>query len=581
MKTKYRALALLALFVLALSTFGFTQSGISVGIGFGIPMGHEWVTRLAALEVIDRLPFQPDDPRRDWTRGRAKNLDVSSPEAQSELRRITADNQRTAENRYGSKYNAVFDSIIGERWVDAAGFNVAKSRFIDKYNCWDAVAQEPPEIQYDHFMRRYDDRDAEGGVNAMLRSQERFKKYFVDAALAPSSRMIVWDGGGFSAQYEVDRNYFLFGRAVHLFEDSFSPEHTVRIEADNYESVRQVKAYLCSTGAEQHSHKMPTVRDFTNRDVIWKEGTNTEIGWASYRAANMRTAPLVATEGTKDLWAAFIRTMGTPMERRRATAERESDVLIANWLNGKAGEIRTWYDDESRRDDTYVLASGQTGKGVDVKACMDTVNPKWKGDQMAAVRALAEEQRVCLFNVVPVAGYDDLFDPSVHMPFNWDWQWLTFREPDRSWRIPNRPADTGTRYRVFSKSNGLQVTVPGGLTDGSPLATRSEDEALSLTQVGNDNGAYYRATFAPWLFLSYNFAFPGEVKLYAGKRDGELWIERPTKDAEFRLVPAAGALGIFNLKYSQYIWLYKNALQLNRFGDRNTPEGQWRFERQP
>ena len=329
MKIEFRALALLALSAAALTMFGFTQSGVSVGIGFGIPMGHEWITRLAAIEVIDRLPFNKDDPRREWgPKGKAKNTDLSSPGAQAELRRITASDQRTAENRYGSKYNVVFDAIIGERWVDTAGFNVTKSRFIDKYNCWDAVAQEPPEIQYDHFMRRYDDRGAEGGVQAMLKSQERFRKYFVDAALAPSSRMIVWDGGGYSAQYEVDRNYFLFGRAVHIFEDSFSPEHTVRMPDDNFETVRQVKAYLCSSGAEQHSHKTPTVRDFTNRDVIWKDGTNTEVGWASYRAVNMRTAPLVGTEGTKDLWAAFIRTMGTPVDQRRAAAEKEADVLI-------------------------------------------------------------------------------------------------------------------------------------------------------------------------------------------------------------------------------------------------------------
>jgi hypothetical protein len=582
MKIEFRALALLAILATALTTFGFTQSGIGVGIGFGIPMGHEWVTRLAAIEVIDRLPFEKDDPRNQWgPKGKAKNTNLSSAGAQAELRRITANDQRTAENRYGSKYNVVFDAIIGERWVDSAGFNVAKSKFIDKYNCWDAVAQEPPEIQYDHFMRRYDDRDAEGGVQAMLRSQERFKKYFVDAALAPSSRLIVWDGGGYSAQYEVDRNYFLFGRAVHIFEDSFSPEHTVRIEADNFETVRQVKAYLCSSGAEQHSHAVPTVNDFTNRDVIWKEGTNTEIGWASYRAVNMRTAPLVGTEGTKDLWAAFIRTMGTPMAGRRGAAEKEADALIANWLSGDVAKMRTWYDDESNRDGTYVLATGQSGKGVKVSECMNKIDKKWEGDQMKAVRALAEEQRNCLFNVVPVVGYDDLFDPSVHMPFNWDWQWATWRAPGSGWRIPERPADTGTRWLFSNRGNGQPVVAAGGLVDGSRLETQSGRDPLSVTQVGSNDRAYYRATFAPWLFLSYNFAYPGEVKLYAGKRVGEVWLERPTVGADFRLVPAGDAHAIFSLTHSQYIWRYQNELQLNRWGDKSKAEGQWRFERQP
>ena len=580
MSNKSRALAALAFFVVVLSASAFTQSGVGVVVGFGIPMGHEWITRFAAVELIDHLPYAPDDPRRSWgAQGRAKNLDVSSPAAQAELKRITA--QRTNEDRYRSTYSVVFDAIIGERWVDAGGFNVTKSKFIHAYNCWDAVAQEAPEIQYDHYMRRYDDRDADGGVQAMQKSQQRFKDYFIAAATAAPGRMIVWDGGAFAAQYEVDRNYFLFGRAAHLFEDSFSPEHTARIPADMYESVRQVKAYLCSSGAEQHSHVTPTVKDYSNLDVIWKEGTNLELGWPSYKAANMRIPPLVATEATKDLWAAFIRTMGLPMAQRRDAADAETDRLIKNWLNGDVEQMRTWYDDESHRDATYVLATGQTGKGVTVAACMDTIDKKWQGSQMKAVDALAAEQRVCLFNITPVVGYSDLFDRSMHMPYNWDWAYVDWRQPPGGWPLPDQPADSGTRFRIVSRANNQYVTAPSGLTDNSYLYTRTNIDPLMVTQVGNDNSAYYRATFAPWLFVSYNLAYPGEVKLYAGKRAGEIWLERPTKDAEFQLRPAGDALGLFNLKYQQYVWLYKDALQLNRWGDPAKNEGRWTFERQP
>ena len=188
---------------------------------------------------------------------------------------------------------------------------------------------------------------------------------------------------------------------------------------------------------------------------------------------------------------------------------------------------------------------------------------------------------MCLFNVEPVAGYEDLFDPSVHMPFNWNWKWATWRAPESGWPIPDRPADTGTRWRFSSKANGQPVVAAGGLVDGSKLETRAAGVPLNVTQVGSNDRAYYRATFAPWLFLSYNFIYPGEVKLYAGKRVGEVWVERPTVGADFRLVPAGEAFGIFSLTHSQYIWLYQNGLQLNRWGDKDKPEGQWRFERQP
>lgn len=144
---------------------------------------------------------------------------------------------------------------------------------IGKVDCFDAAAQEPVEVQYDHFMRRYDDRSGSGGVKAATGSRQRFIQYFVAAAMAPKTTMKVWDGGGYSALTEVDRNYFLFGRAAHLFEDAFSSEHTVRIADDNYERVRQVKSYMCAAGSEQHTHSNAKIFDYSSGDVIWKPGT--------------------------------------------------------------------------------------------------------------------------------------------------------------------------------------------------------------------------------------------------------------------------------------------------------------------
>src|SRR5262245_11801190 len=154
--------ALIAAFAcIAQPALAFTQSGFGFGFANGIPMGHEWVTRMAGIELMGYSPASapdlpdPKDPRKTWTQGLAKNTNISSAGAQAELGKIKGDPWN--DQRYASRYKAVYDAIVGERWVDLAGYNAGTSR-----TCWDAVAQEPAEIQYDHFMRRYDDRDGDG-----------------------------------------------------------------------------------------------------------------------------------------------------------------------------------------------------------------------------------------------------------------------------------------------------------------------------------------------------------------------------------------------------------------------------------
>lgn len=150
---------------------GFTQSGVSAFFGSGIPMGHEWITRMAGVELLGGDPVtkpDPNDPRKHWTKGLAKDPSLSG--AQSEVDRIKKNKINDA--RYESTYEAVFAAIIGERWVDIAGVNVTKAQ-IGKYNCFDNVSQEPVDVQYDHFMRRYDDRGGSGGVTSAVESWPR------------------------------------------------------------------------------------------------------------------------------------------------------------------------------------------------------------------------------------------------------------------------------------------------------------------------------------------------------------------------------------------------------------------------
>src|SRR5436190_3410254 len=68
----------------------FTQKGAATEFGAAIPIGHEWLATMATNEFLDRS-WQPrdDDPRKKWTSGRAKNLDVSEPGAKAELDRVS------------------------------------------------------------------------------------------------------------------------------------------------------------------------------------------------------------------------------------------------------------------------------------------------------------------------------------------------------------------------------------------------------------------------------------------------------------------------------------------------------------
>ncbi|MFP2924648.1 hypothetical protein ACLESO_05410 [Pyxidicoccus sp. 3LG] len=561
-------LSLLTLATLALiprPASGFTQSGLGVAFGNGIPMGHEWITRLAVLELIGGdpiMPPDPNDPRRKWTQGKAKNTNLSDPGAQRELARIRS--QKYADQRYQSTYKVIYDAIVGERWVDLGGFNVTNSMAGSK-NCFDAVAQEPVEVQYDHFMRQYNDRDADGGVKAAKESRARFVQYFVSAAMAPPTTMRVWDGGGYSAQTDVDRNYFLFGRAAHLFEDSFSSEHVVRIPADNHVRVRQVKSYLCASGSEQHTHSNEKILNYTSGDVIWNPGTQLGSGWGSYKPSNMKVHALVATEATKDLWAAFIRTMGTPMQQRHTVATMEANRLVDNWLSFDEAEMRAWYNGEANRDSTYVLASGQGGKGQTVSACMKGLGVA-SGDQLAKVRELEETQRFCLYNVEAEAGYSDLFDPSMHMPFNWKWKSSNWQTPPKDWKIPVRPADTGKRVRIKSVDNGQYMSAPDGIGDNQWVYCRAGATPLDLILVGSQSDGYYRVASAPGLFLSYRES-TGAVKLYGSPNQ-----------ANFRLQSAASGYSFENLYWKQYMWLSKESPYITRTGNSKNRNAQWFVE---
>jgi hypothetical protein len=571
MKSKHRNLAFLLLFLLLLPTgpvSAFTQRAVGIGFGDAVPMGHEWVTRLASTELLGwqgepQLPDVPDpqDPRPRWTRGRAINLDLSAPGANAEKNRITAGRQ--ADEFYRSRYKLILDAIIGQRWVDIGGYNAITSK-----ECFDSVAQEALEVQADHAMRTYLDRNADGGIAASEDARKRFVQYFVEAAMAPSTVMSVYDGGAAgSTAMEVDRNYFLFGRALHLFQDSFSLEHSVRIAADNYVTVRQVKSYMCAPGSEQHSHSKSAVLDYTSNDVVWIPGTRLG-GWPSFKPSNMKIPALVATEATKDLLAAFIRTMGTPVDQRTAVARTEAQTLLRNWLGYTNDEMRTWYDNPGNRGPTFVRPTNEDPEGVDVKRCMIAAG---FGVDNPAVRArqLAVSQRKCIYNALPWAGYSDLYDPQMHLWYAWRWRNLvTLEEPKPDdWKIPTLPADSGRRVRIRNVENGQYMSAPDGVKPDSWIYCRRGAPPLDFISVDSS----YRVTSAPMLFLSYRF-IDGAVKLFR---------PAPLDPTIYRTSRLGDAWTIQLLPNGEYMWLSGESPYLTRSGNPNNANARWVLEPTP
>ncbi len=208
------------------------------------PMGHEWLTRLGAEKILDLKKLQTQ-------MGSVQKLS-DIPLNTDEVKRIYSN--KVDDVRFQSTYMAIFSAIIGQRFVDFAGTRVGVT--LEGRQCFDAVAQEPVSAYIDHFMRSPNDKNAVGSVDAIKRARKKFVKVFVDAAMAAPKSMVVQDGGILPGPVTVESNYFLFGRAVHLFQDSFSLDHVVRLPEDDFKQVRNLKGYGCTAGVEEHNHKI-------------------------------------------------------------------------------------------------------------------------------------------------------------------------------------------------------------------------------------------------------------------------------------------------------------------------------------
>ena len=469
-----------------------TVSGFTQGVrhaGLAIPVGHEWITRQAAIELFDPAAEKDKtDPRngKDWKPVATNLLMTDALSVVAEIR-----SKKSSDSFFQARYSAVYDAILGERWVDIGGINFAKAK-LGTYNCIDLVTQEPPDVQYDHFMRRHDDVDGAGGVKAAKESRQRFIDYFVNAATAPDGPMRVWDGGAYAEEQSVDRHYFLFGRALHLLEDSFSSDHTVRIKDDGYKSVRQVKSYLCAEGSEQHAHKqpnsMPVGSFYETGDVIW----DAQLDVNNYKPSNMKPLALAATEATKEAWAAFIRTMAAPLSSRAAVARREATAVSDNWLSFGSQEMTDWYMKKENQGSTYVQARSSTESGwggTTQAACMKR---DWEGTtQEKKLKEFEDGRKVCIYNMVPTEGTENDRDKQLHIPFLWDWRkaGLIWQDPPKGFEV--REVDSGkTRITLINKHRNAPLCgeLPGLRLDNdgdkcAPVQLAVDAQSLASTQI--------------------------------------------------------------------------------------------------
>ena len=188
------------------SAHAFTQGAGALGSG-GTPMGHEWVTTVAGMELIDPSRVLGDDPRnRSGAISRSQNVTVPAQAlALLSNRRLSRSSTRERYyiDTYGMDHHNILAAIVGERWVDIGGFNVTKSqanKALGKPDCWSAVAQLPNELQHDHFCRMREEEGGDGGIRGATDSARRLQEYFVAAAMSPESDVLTWDGGITSAE---------------------------------------------------------------------------------------------------------------------------------------------------------------------------------------------------------------------------------------------------------------------------------------------------------------------------------------------------------------------------------------------
>jgi hypothetical protein len=294
----------------------FTQKS---GKGLATPMGHEFLCVESARQLGKSVPELGNQSKMQIARVFKENRGVieklrtlksklgSKSNMKAEIRLVR---EYTAGKRYTNL--AALSAAVGQRWVDLMGFSVPYY-----FSCFNAVAQLPNDIMPDHFMRRHGDVGPEGRRRAHAEGVRRLRVYFLRAVQARSDLVPVVDASVTQGHFLVQRDTYLLGRAFHLLQDSFSPEHTIRT-GPGLRLIAEIKHYGCLTGTFQHSHAKPLMQNRKkNGDIIW-------LNWTNHKLTRVAQAALRAS---KDLWRAFYAAKANP-----STAHQQIDKVIAKWF---------------------------------------------------------------------------------------------------------------------------------------------------------------------------------------------------------------------------------------------------------
>jgi hypothetical protein len=383
------------------------------------PLGHEWITVASALELLNvpkpTLAQLAKDKGKsfaaavgDWVKQhilhsqavskqkaleQPANIKTLTPDLRARLIAASPQDQwpRTGFRSYSAGYYNVWSAVMGQRWVDLGGFEVALSE-----KCWDAVTQMGDAAQPDHFLRRRNDVGPQGAVAAIEKARANFKQYFIEAVLAdPKDQEVITfrsGNGGLEADtFHARKAYFLFGRAAHLFQDSFSTEHGLRNPNDQYRTIIDIKSYVCTLGSVGHTHAKPD--SGSHGDVIWfHDLLNIQFGH-DFANDNVKPYALAAIWGMQELWSAFLRARYHDHEPGKAAA-KFADYIIKKWMSYDPAKVGR-------------LAAGFSP--ADQAAC----------DKAVGMPAVATTERDRCLKLLAPLGPDR--DAHLGIPYNWKW----------------------------------------------------------------------------------------------------------------------------------------------------------------
>lgn len=189
--------------------------------------------------------------------------------------------------------------------------------------------------------------------------------------------------------------------------------------------------------------------------------------------------------------------------------------------------------------------------------------------QLERVAQLDEERRQCLYNVEAVEGYEDLNDPLMDMPYNWQWKSTFWKTAPEGWQAPDLPADAGQAMILKSAETGLAVSSESGLENHARLKASGNTAVEFISVTGKNQQVYFRARENAELFLSYSASSSGYVKLWDS-----------AKDSGFDLIDQGGVWNLKNTRWEQYVWLDSSSqqLHLNRHGKAGNDNAKWVIE---